>query len=219
VEDEPAAAQVISKGLREHAYAVDVAADGEAALAQVDATDYDAIVLDLMIPLKDGMSVCRAIRQAGRNVPILIVTARDAVDARVEGLDAGADEYLTKPVEHAALVARVKSMLRIKGLHDTVQEQTARLGAQAAELSEWNRTLEQRVQQPRGPHRLDEPGRDSRPRGRRLTRGCEPGASPRPTSPLTPPTNSQVRCCWPRSDWPGARCERARGSMPPPPPG
>ena len=98
VEDEPAAALVISKGLREHAYAVDVAADGEAALQLSASADYDAIVLDLMIPLKDGLTVCRAIRQSGRSVPILILTARDAVDARVEGFDAGADDYL----EHVA---------------------------------------------------------------------------------------------------------------------
>ena len=112
VEDEPAAAQVLAKGLREHAYAVDVAGDGSAALHEVALTDYDAVVLDLMLPLVDGLSVCRAIRRAGRHVPILIVTARDAVDARVEGFDAGADDYLVKPFDFRELLARLRALIR-----------------------------------------------------------------------------------------------------------
>jgi len=112
VEDEPAAAHILAKGLREHAYAVDVAIDGESALQEVEDTDYDIVVLDLMLPLRDGLSVCRAIRQAGRNVPILIVTARDAVDARVEGFDAGADDYLIKPFDFRELTARVRALVR-----------------------------------------------------------------------------------------------------------
>jgi two-component system copper resistance phosphate regulon response regulator CusR len=112
VEDEPAAAHILAKGLREHAYAVDVANDGESALQEVEDTDYDIVVLDLMLPLRDGLSVCRAIRQAGRNVPILIVTARDAVDARVEGFDAGADDYLVKPFDFRELTARVRALVR-----------------------------------------------------------------------------------------------------------
>ncbi len=112
VEDEPAAAQVLAKGLREHAYAVDVAGDGGAALREVALTDYDAIVLDLMLPLVDGLSVCRAIRRAGRHVPILVVTARDAVDARVEGFDAGADDYLVKPFDFRELLARLRALIR-----------------------------------------------------------------------------------------------------------
>lgn len=112
VEDEPSAARVVAKGLREHAYAVDVASDGAAALAQVEAVDYDAIVLDLMLPRIDGLSVCRAIRRAGRSVPILVLTARDAVDARVEGLDAGADDYLVKPFDFRELLARVRALVR-----------------------------------------------------------------------------------------------------------
>ena len=112
VEDEPAAAHILAKGLREHAYAVDVANDGESALQEVEDTDYDIVVLDLMLPIRDGLSVCRAIRQAGRNVPILIVTARDAVDARVEGFDAGADDYLVKPFDFRELTARVRALVR-----------------------------------------------------------------------------------------------------------
>ena len=112
VEDEPAAALVLAKGLREHAYAVDIAGDGSAALREVGMTDYDAVVLDLMLPLVDGLSVCRAIRRAGRHVPILIVTARDAVDARVEGFDAGADDYLVKPFDFRELLARLRALIR-----------------------------------------------------------------------------------------------------------
>ena len=102
-----------------------------------------------MMPKLDGIEVCRRLK-ADRSLPfmpIIMVTARADSKDIVRGLEAGGDEYLTKPVDQAALVARIKSMLRIKGLHDTVQEQAARLEAQAAELSEWNRTLEQRVQQ------------------------------------------------------------------------
>src|SRR3989454_7559683 len=93
VEDEPTAAQVLAKGLREQAYAVDVAADGDTALFQVGTTDYDAVILDVMLPVKDGFAVCRAIRESGSPVPILMVTARDGVDWRITGLDSGADDY------------------------------------------------------------------------------------------------------------------------------
>jgi DNA-binding response OmpR family regulator len=112
VEDEPGAAQVLAKGLREQAYAVDVAADGVAALLQVGATDYDAVILDVMLPVKDGLTVCRAIRGSGRTVPILMVTARDAVEARIEGLDCGADDYLVKPFDFGELVARLRALIR-----------------------------------------------------------------------------------------------------------
>src|SRR5476649_2598326 len=93
VEDEPAAAHMLAKGLREQSYAVDVAADGDAAIFQAGTTDYDAMILDVMLPRRDGFAVCRAIRQSGSAVPILMLTARDAVDARIEGLDCGADDY------------------------------------------------------------------------------------------------------------------------------
>src|SRR6266478_5794812 len=96
VEDEPNAARVLAKGLREQTYAVDVAADGETALFQVGTTDYDAVILDVMLPVKDGFAVCRTIRESGSLVPILMVTARDAVDARIEGLDCGAGDSLNK---------------------------------------------------------------------------------------------------------------------------
>jgi len=112
VEDEPRAAAILAKGLREHAYAVDVAADGEAAIFQAAATDYDALILDVMLPLADGLAVCRAIRESGNPVPILMVTARDAVDARIEGLDSGADDYLVKPFDFGELLARLRAIIR-----------------------------------------------------------------------------------------------------------
>ena len=112
VEDEPNAAHVLAKGLREQAYAVDLAADGETALFQVGTTDYDAVILDVMLPRRDGFSVCRAIRASGSPVPILMVTARDAVDARIEGLDCGADDYLVKPFAFGELLARLRALAR-----------------------------------------------------------------------------------------------------------
>src|SRR4029079_15711508 len=108
VEDEPSAAHLLAKGLREQAYAVDVAADGEAAIFQVGTTDYDAVVLDVMLPVKDGLAVCRTIRESGSAVPILMVTARDAVEARIAGLDSGADDYLVKPFDFGDLLARLR---------------------------------------------------------------------------------------------------------------
>ena len=112
VEDEPSAAQVLAGGLREHAYAVDVAADGDAAIFQAGTTDYDAVILDVMLPLRDGFAVCRAIRESGSPVPILMVTARDAVEARIEGLDSGADDYLVKPFDFRELLARLRALIR-----------------------------------------------------------------------------------------------------------
>jgi two-component system, OmpR family, copper resistance phosphate regulon response regulator CusR len=112
VEDEPNAARVLAKGLREQAYAVDVAADGPAALFQVDTNEYDAVVLDVMLPRRDGFAVCREIRASGGTVPILMVTARDAVEARIEGLDCGADDYLVKPFDFGELLARLRAVIR-----------------------------------------------------------------------------------------------------------
>jgi two-component system copper resistance phosphate regulon response regulator CusR len=112
VEDEPRAADMLAKGLREHAYAVDVAADGEAAIYQAATIDYDALILDVMLPVTDGLSACRTIRKSGNAVPILMVTARDAVDSRIEGLDCGADDYLVKPFDFGELLARLRAIIR-----------------------------------------------------------------------------------------------------------
>jgi two-component system, OmpR family, copper resistance phosphate regulon response regulator CusR len=103
---------MISKGLREQAYAVDVVTDGDAACQEAAVHDYDAIVLDVMLPRRDGYSVCRELRQNGSAVPILMLTALDDVEARVTGLDAGADDYLTKPFDFRELLARVRALVR-----------------------------------------------------------------------------------------------------------
>jgi heavy metal response regulator len=112
VEDEPNAALMLAKGLREQTYAVDVTADGEEALEQAYLNDYDLIILDVMLPGKDGFTVCRQLRDAGSSVPVIMLTARDMVENRIEGLDAGADDYLTKPFNFHELLARVRALLR-----------------------------------------------------------------------------------------------------------
>ena len=112
VEDEPSAARMMAKGLREQTYAVDVAQDGEGALYQANVNDYDLIILDIMLPGKDGFEVCRELRAAGSPVPVLMVTARDTIDDRVEGLDIGADDYLTKPFDFRELLAHIRALLR-----------------------------------------------------------------------------------------------------------
>ena len=112
VEDDPAAAAVLSKGLREHTYAVDVAADGSTALEQASINDYDLIVLDVLMPGINGLEVCRRLRAEGIAAPILMLTARGEPDQRVEGLDVGADDYLAKPYHFPELLARVRALLR-----------------------------------------------------------------------------------------------------------
>jgi len=112
VEDDPRIARFVAKGLREQAYAVDLAETGEQALYQAAINSYDIIVLDVMIPAPDGFAVCKQLRSAGQRMPILMLTARDAVEDRIEGLDRGADDYLTKPFEFRELLARLRALLR-----------------------------------------------------------------------------------------------------------
>jgi len=112
VEDFAPLRRSLSLGLREAGYAVDQTGDGEEALWYARGTDYDGIVLDLMLPGLDGLSVLRCIRKEGRQTPVLILTAKDAPAARVEGLDAGADDYLVKPFSFPELLARLRALLR-----------------------------------------------------------------------------------------------------------
>jgi two-component system, OmpR family, copper resistance phosphate regulon response regulator CusR len=112
VEDDPGIARFVAKGLRETAYAVDVVPTGEEALYLAAINDYDLVILDVMIPAPDGFEVCRQLRESGQRVPILMLTARDAVEDRIIGLDRGADDYLTKPFEFRELLARLRALLR-----------------------------------------------------------------------------------------------------------
>jgi two-component system copper resistance phosphate regulon response regulator CusR len=112
VEDEPRVAHFVAKGLREQSYAVDVATDGEDALYKLSLDEYDLVILDVMLPLRDGFQVCRELRRQGIRTPVLMLTARDAVDDRVSGLDSGADDYLSKPFEFKELLARIRALLR-----------------------------------------------------------------------------------------------------------
>jgi two-component system OmpR family response regulator len=111
VEDEPDLLRVLSQSLREEGYAVDEAADGRSGLFKAKVNDYDAVVLDLMLPGMDGFAVLRELRKEKRT-PVLILTARDALGDRVKGLDSGADDYLTKPFELAELLARLRALIR-----------------------------------------------------------------------------------------------------------
>jgi two-component system copper resistance phosphate regulon response regulator CusR len=116
VEDERSAARMIAKGLRENGYAVDVANDGASAVQTHSRATYDIVLLDVLLPAKSGLEVCRDLRTSGSTVPILMLTARDAVDDRVAGLDAGADDYLTKPFHFDELLARIRALTRRRAL-------------------------------------------------------------------------------------------------------
>src|SRR5216684_8264878 len=115
VEDDARIARFVAKGLREQAYAVDVSGVGDDALYQAAINTYDLVILDVMIPGRNGFEVCRELRKSGQRMPILMLTARDAVEDRITGLDHGADDYLTKPFEFRELLARLRALLRRSG--------------------------------------------------------------------------------------------------------
>ncbi len=112
IEDDKEAARLLARGLREEGWIVDIACSGESGDEMASVNTYDAIVLDWMLPDRDGIAVCQSLRGSGLHVPILILTARDAIEDRVLGLNAGADDYLTKPFAFAELLARLHALLR-----------------------------------------------------------------------------------------------------------
>jgi adenylate cyclase len=140
VDDTPANVRVLSKILEAAGYSVDTAAGGREALAKVAAQMPQIVLLDVMMPDLNGYDVCRALRAdaATAMLPIVLVTALDDAEERVKGIEAGADDFLTKPIRQPELMARVRSLLRIKAYHDTIVQQKA-------ELAEWNARLEARV--------------------------------------------------------------------------
>jgi adenylate cyclase len=147
VDDNPTNREVLQVRLNSQGYEVITAVDGEDALAKVRESEPDLVLLDIMMPKLDGISVVKQLKQDSRLrfIPIILVTAKADTRDLVIGLEAGGDDYLSKPFEHAALLARVRSMLRIKELHDKVQMQAAQLQEQTEQLSSWNQLLEKRV--------------------------------------------------------------------------
>jgi len=135
VEDDVGIARFVAKGLREQAYAVDISTNGDDALYQTAINSYDLIILDVMIPGQNGFQVCRELRRSGQKMPILMLTARDAVEDRITGLDHGADDYLTKPFEFRELLARLRALLRrsaeIRPAQITVADLVLDTGAQS----------------------------------------------------------------------------------------
>ena len=127
VEDEPRITAFIKRGLEEENYAVDAAYDGEEALDWVAVVDYDLIILDVLMPKLNGIQVCQEVRRRGNPVPILMLTARDAIEDRVQGLDSGADDYLVKPFAFQELLARIRALLRRSGDAKTTRLQVGDL--------------------------------------------------------------------------------------------
>jgi adenylate cyclase len=147
VDDVPDNVDILQMRLEAQGYEVVTAADGVEALEKIRALRPDLVLLDVMMPKLDGIETVKRLKADPSLpfIPVILVTAKADASDVIAGLESGGDDYLTKPVDHAALSARVRAMLRIKALHDTVQDQAKRLEGQAAELAAWNRRLEERV--------------------------------------------------------------------------
>ena len=137
IEDDADLAQFIAKGLKEERYAVDLAADGEEGLSLALANPYDLLIVDIVLPKLDGLTVCRPLRAAGNHVPVLLMTARNTVEDKVSGFDMGADQFLTKPFAFAELLARIRALLR----RGSVQPELTRLKAGDLELDLMSRRV------------------------------------------------------------------------------
>ncbi len=136
VEDDKKLSAFLQKGLREEQFAVDVCRNGANALHFVEINDYDVIILDLMLPGKDGLAVCKELREKSITTPIIMLTAKDTVEDKISGLSEGADDYLTKPFSFAELLARIKALLRRK---QDYKEKTLKI--KDLELNPWKRTV------------------------------------------------------------------------------
>ena len=147
VDDVPDNVDILQMRLESQGYEVMAAGDGVEALEKIRALLPDLVLLDIMMPKMDGIETVKRLKADPSLpfIPVILVTAKADASDVIAGLESGGDDYLTKPVDHAALSARVRAMLRIKSLHDTVQDQARRLEGQATELAAWNRTLEERV--------------------------------------------------------------------------
>ena len=147
VDDVPDNVDILQMRLEAQGYEVMTAADGLEALEKVRALLPDLVLLDVMMPKLDGIETVKRLKADASLpfIPVILVTAKADASDVISGLESGGDDYLTKPVDHAALSARVRAMLRIKALHDTVQDQAKRLEDQAAQLAMWNSTREERV--------------------------------------------------------------------------
>jgi two-component system, OmpR family, response regulator len=142
VEDEVKMAGLIRRGLVEEGYAADVASSGEDAVWMAQAHPYDAIVLDVMLPRLNGYETCRTLRNAGVWAPVLMLTARDAVEDRVAGLDVGADDYLTKPFSFAELLARLRALARRGGVERPAELEVGDLRLDPAARRAWRGKVE-----------------------------------------------------------------------------
>jgi heavy metal response regulator len=137
VEDDMNLAQFIRKGLKEEQYAVDVAADGQEGLELALRNPYDLLILDIMLPKLDGLTLCRRLRAEGNRAPVVLLTARNTVQDKVSGLDTGADDYLTKPFAFAELLARVRALLRRGGPQQPTRLKAADLELDPASRRAW----------------------------------------------------------------------------------
>jgi DNA-binding response OmpR family regulator len=147
VDDQPMNVDILKTRLMVHGYEILTTTDGEEALTLATTRHPDLMLLDILMPKLDGIELCRRLKEDASLpfMPVIMITAKSGTKDVVAGLEAGADEYLTKPVDQAALVARVKSMLRLKALHDTTRDQTDRLQAEMAQLQSWTQTLEHQM--------------------------------------------------------------------------